>query len=339
MHYIKDINKLNLKELNESMLILENIFDLQTYTKKNKAELNEAIRVLTKEAQNKYDRIYKGMYKKYKKFYDELELDPIYIYSGSNDSEILDLMVFLINLTSEEEITKGMLKKQIRQIAPFEFAVNVDLVNVEDKNDKLKGIVAFVVVPDNTFLNRWLFVNNYKYITSSILNHPLWSKIEYLILLLHELIEAEESEIDKRKNHYTGNMFLNFKNRNVQISQHHSVIVLAKEAVILNRFKHIKALRALRELRYTEWKAIKAETGVDLSTLTELDDKTIKKLLKMKKSIIKLDGEEEEGVQLNYDDIKVVPIKGFVKNVTSFAKNKIAKNFKSLFKSFFKSQK
>ena len=313
MNYL-NINTLKkINEIQENILLYENIFDLSTYTKEHKEELKQAINEMTKLAIEKYDKIFNYLYKKNKRFYEALNVDPIYVYDGSN-KKVLEIMTNAIKFSYDQNVNQKEVKKFIYESSPFEFSVDLSLQN-KKTGEKIKGKIVFVCVLENTFLNRLYRVKNYSYITSSLFNHPLWSKIEFLIFLLHELIEAEEEIIDNRRQHYSGKIFLEYRNKNFSIANHHSIIVLAKEAVILNKYKNIKALRKLREARYTEWKTIKTLTGVDLSTLTELDNNTIKKLLKIKKSKIQLKDETIEGVKEKYDNIKDTEIQGFLTKI------------------------
>ncbi len=315
-----------LQDLNESILLMENIFDLQTYTKKHKEELQKAINELSEEAKKKYEKIYNYLMNKYPAFYKEFDLQPIYIYDG-RDKEILEIMTEIIKFKTKENITSKQVEKLINLNAPFEISFDFDLKNKENKKEKLKGKIIFICVPINTFFNRLYRVNNYRYITSALLNHPLWSKIEYLIFLLHELIEAEEDTFENRTNHYTGKIFIEYKNKNYSISNHHSIIVLAKEAVVLNKYKHIKALQKLRELRYDEWKVIKSLTGIDLSTLNHLDSRIIKKLLNIKKSEIKLKDKKIEGIKDKYENVLNTSINGLINSIKNLITFKLNNDF------------
>jgi hypothetical protein len=315
----------------------ENIFNLDNYTKKGKAELDEAINELSKIVEEKYQKLEKELRKKYKKFYETIGLEPLYIvYNCKEQRSLIELFAYLLSKKINEKVTSKDIVKIIKYSAPFQ--ITIDLKLTDENKKKISGKVVFIIVPENTIFNRLIRVSVYRHITNSILNHPKWSTIEELIFLIHELIEAEEDNLEGRGNHPSGKIFVDFKGKNYAISNHHSIIVLAKEAVILNKYKHIKALKKLREARYLEWKAIKALTGVDLSILTHLDNKTIKKLLKIKLSDVKLKNEkgEEEVVKhpkINYEDALKTPIskfkfiiKNIFKNNFSFPKIKDIKN-------------
>ena len=324
--------------INEAIELQENIFDFSNYTKKNKTELKEAINALSKIAEEKYIKVHNKLYKKYKDFYDYSGIPPvIIIFDCSKQKEAINLLTYLISSMQREEIKSSEVKKFIKYYSPMELTLDAEIE--KDKNETLKAKFAFVIVPKNTLWNRLIGVRVYGFLTNSLLNHPLWSQIEELIFLIHELIEAEEDIVEGRGNHPTGEIYVKEKNENIAISSHHSVIVLAKEAIVLNKYKHIKALRKLREMRYLEWKAIKAITGVDLSTLTKLDKQTEKKLLKMKLSEIK---EKENGKIVtkkrpteDLDKVLNTDIKGFKSNIENLVK-KFNKNI-SFNKSFVKS--
>ena len=261
------------------------------------------------------------------------------VYDCKEQKKLIELFAYLLSKRFNEEVKVKDIIKIIKQSAPFQITININTIDTIDKNKKkISGKVVFIFVPENTIFNRLIRISVYKHITNSFLNHPKWSTIEELIFLIHELIEAEEDNIEGRGNHPSGKIFVEIRNKNYSISNHHSIIVLAKEAIILNKYKHIKALKKLREARYLEWKAIKALTGVDLSTITHLDNKTIKKLLKIKLSDVKLKNEkgEEEVVKhpkINYEDALKTPIskfkfiiKNIFKNNFNFPKIKDIKN-------------
>jgi len=77
----------------------------------------------------------------------------------------------------------------------------------------------------------------------------------------------------------------------IKIGNHHNIMVIAYEAVVLNKFKNIKVFNRLREMRKMfEWKIIKDLSGIDLGTLTKIDKEITKKLLNIKST--KLDNEK-----------------------------------------------
>ena len=340
--YLK--NNINaIQSLNESTLLLENIFDFETYTKEKQAELKEAINQLGKIFEEKYVKIDQHLMKKYRDFYKFTGLEPIYIIT-TLDNRTMEFVKMILEM-EYDDVTTSDIKKVIKDGAPFELSVNFEIsVEEEKKTKNFKGKVVLIFVPENTLWNRLARIQTYRHITNGILNHPLWSEIEFLIFLLHETIEAEESIVYNRNNHHSGVLVLNSKDTDYQISDHHSILVLAKEAIILNRYKNIKALKALREMRYIEWKTIKSLTGIDFSTLTKLDKATERKLLNLKPSDFKDEYDNERKVvKQDLDKAINTSIKGYTKKLPKLAKNNITSSLinkvKNKIKDFIKPSK
>jgi len=83
----------------------ENIFDLDNYTKKGKAELDQAINELSKIAEEKYQKLEKELRKKYKTFYEIIGLEPVYIvYDCKEQKKLIELFAYLLSKRFNEEV-------------------------------------------------------------------------------------------------------------------------------------------------------------------------------------------------------------------------------------------
>jgi len=270
---------INYKSILKINLIEESYFDKDIYF--NRDELKQSIGFLDKEI----DRLEKELKPKIdslnsKKFIKEFKKTMHY------DSTL----IILREKKDYKEFEKytGISYSSFSAEGPMQVHFNVEL-NGE------KGKFIVVSTPPLNFIKRNI---TQRFLALSKFPSSLWIDLEKRIFLVHELIEAEEFYmIQKKKRKDNGSIFKEVDERLYSIGAHNSLIVLAKEAVILNKYKHLKFFQKVKEMRQMEYQVIKKATGIDLNTLTDLDDKTIKKLSKYNIKIKKCkDCDETYGV-------------------------------------------
>jgi len=290
--YLNINGQKKLYELEESIFSIKSWNkEFQKKIKSTNSTLENLINKEIEEGKKEFKKNYKENYQLIKEY--NLKLLPVL----HTFHEYKSLM---LKLAEVEPVYKQFAKRSqyeaLSQMGPV-------FINLHIKEGFKYGIIN---IPERSFISK-LFGNGI-FILPGSFNRKDWIELEKNIALYHESVEWSEyakKYIDK------GNFFILSKDNYYRVGQHNSIIVLAKEAVILNTHKDLPALKELRNFRKLyEWKIIKKKTGVDFSLLKSLDEKTTNKLLS---SRIEKFG-DEEGFFLKDNELNiglVNPIKSF----------------------------
>ena len=258
-------NLMNNKAKFKIQAIEESFFDPDVYFKKE--EFKQAIDFLEKEKQKEMETIKNSITKiNSKKFIEKFKEEygteyPLIIIETYTD---LKRFIKMVGITGDAK--KDML---LSYFFATEFTVKF--------NTGEEGKVFIISIPKATFIKR--IKEDY---LNSIFSHPLWKELEYQIISYHEMVETSENlRILTNKNaNRNGSIYVKHQGKLYIVGQHNSTLVLAKEAVVLNKFKHLKAFKKLKNIRQIEYLAIKEATGVDLNTIKEITPEIQKKLNK-----------------------------------------------------------
>ena len=155
------------------------------------------------------------------------------------------------------------------------------------KNDKEKNqpnlLLYLIIVPESNTIKKFfqpfysLFVKFY--------DHTLIIKLLQRLALFHEIVEANEGvHVEAKKGNFNGIISINYKGKEYIVGNHISLVVLAKEAYILNKlYKDHPVIARFREFRKKyEWKVIEEKIGVDFSKIDKYDENLFNKLRNIK---------------------------------------------------------
>ena len=283
--YLNNYTIQTLHELNE------NIFSFKVWTKKHQDQLKQTIDFLKKEADKVLEEGKKEYCKNYKeacKSLKEKDLKCVYIVKSPND--LKSLFKKLNDSFPHDPVwSDSMIINQASAFYDYfnssPVTVNVvvrDKTDEKKKNPKLE--ISLIFIPEVGFFDRF---KSGKTMTKTF-DHRLWIEVDRALSLFHECTEFAEFA---RKRFHGGQIYIKDYNKNLLlVGNHHSVYVLAYEAIMLNKFKNLQAVQYLRDYRKQfEWKIIKDNTGVDLSKITEITPDVIKKLDTLKNIKLKDD--------------------------------------------------
>jgi len=302
VNYTNYINYINNASKNK-ILLTENIFNPLIYTKNLREEIKKAIDFIDKESKkllNEGIEIYK---KNYKDSFDKLKEYNIPIVP------ILESKKDILNYF--EKINKqfpGVLPSDYKKLASeiikapafyfYEFSLIEENIGENSKTSKEKEYrihLLFIVIPEVSFFDRF-FLYQDKHMGGPF-EHRLWIELDRSISKYHEIMEFHEYA---KKEFRNGVFYIENDGNYTMIGNHNSIMVLAYEAVILNKYDHLKALKRLRNYRkFAEWKIIKEKTGVDFSDLKKITKEIQNKLLSAKS--VKIG--KENGLVLSSSDL------------------------------------
>ena len=285
MSYINETAFYKLNNVHKELILLnENIFSFKAWSDEHEKEIKDATQKIRAEKEKELNSIPEYLKKNFKKDYDFIKfhnLPLVKVLDNYSDFKELFLKIQKISSTFDG-IHSADLYEYLRLAGPASIFIDLDekYANKKfDKNDKdsLKYYKYFFInVPDKNLLNK-LFSSG---VFLGSFQKKSWVELEKELILYHEAVEISEF-VQKRQK--TGNYYIKSGGSFHQIGNHNSIIVLAKEAVVLNKYKNLEAIKTLRDYRKMfEWKIIKEKTGIDFSTLKTLDKTTYNKLIKIK---------------------------------------------------------
>ena len=271
--------------------IFENIFDIESYSKNSENstfKVQEAIDEIRSKTNEKIQKINKEAFKQLP--LNKKDNDP-FIYLLDTNAKVnkfsknlkINIPYLVGRLGATLILTDECSKKQEdpNKPLPKDPQKRMDhYVESLKRDTTCKRAKAFIIVPELSLIQR-LFAPIH-----SIFDKTSWYKLKRELILHHEIIEAEEYIENRTLN---GQIYIIHGGGIFQVGNHFSLLVLAKEAVVMNKFKHLKAINALRAIRQKfEYPIIYKATGVNLNNITKLTPDIIKKLSKFKRSEITL---------------------------------------------------
>jgi hypothetical protein len=293
-------------------LIEENIINPLNWIG-NDNEVIDAIKFLEKESKKLIKKAIKEFQKNYKKAYEILKknkLKPIYLI---NNKEDIDKLIFILkekNLAVLAQDIEQDKKEFLSSLATWFFPFN------EINNLKDKSVLILINVPKVSWFKHFIkpvFLGNR-------LDLPSWIELERQIIIYHETLEAYYFSKKEFKN---GQFYFKKGGNYIQIGNHYNILVIAHEAIVLNKFKNNKVLNRLRQLRQNfEWKIIKKLSNIDLNTVTKIDKELERKLLNIK--AVKLDNKSALLLSLDKNNLSIQ------KNSKKLNKNNSIGNLKNL---------
>jgi len=287
------MNFLNEKSIN---IIQENIFNFKYYTKKTKEDFQKIynfIDNLSKKELNqardifKTDPSLKNQRKQFEKLNELLNKklkislpDPFIVLDEKINPKYYEIEKKFFNKVFGS--FSSFLKRHFSSPHTIMFDVSYGNDEKKDKN-RHNLLLFFVIVPESNTIKKFfqpffsMFVKFY--------DHTLIIKLLQRLALFHEIVEANEGiHIETKKGNLNGIISINYKGKEYIVGNHMSLVVLAKEAYILNKLykSHpvIAKFRAYREK--FEWKVIKEETGYDFSKINKYDEALFNKLRNIK---------------------------------------------------------
>jgi len=284
------INKTAEVKLNNASVVLnESFFDLDVYLKQE--DFNQAISFI----KNENKKIISELEKEVKKASSKKAQE----YMKKSDINYLYIIEDLSQLKEFCQMT-GVNYNHWKKESPF-FTMLEFQPDGYSKKDSVK--VFAVNSPKITFLERFF---SKRHISGSLFPHKLWKELEFYFFMYHELMEAkEEINIFNKKSTSNGNIGIIYNKKRYTVGNHNSLMVLAYEACILNKFSNFKLFQKFKNVRLTEYNIIKEKTGVNLWTLKKITPEVRKKLNSVKDATLNLDDEKlRKKMNSDQDSIK-----------------------------------
>ena len=312
------LNKYALNTLNESIILYENIFSIKSWTNKHKKEIKQAIEIIKHGYEKEIQEGIETFKKNYKEDYEFIKKNNIpFLLIADTYKKFKNLFEKFKKFDKRfKNVNIFFLYKYIVRSGPSTIVIDLQTSKKEIK-------IPFIFIPERTFFEKMLLKGE----MLGFFTHPLWFELEKTISIYHEACEFNSYA---HKDFHMGSFYIKHGGDFYRFGNHYSIMVLVKEAIILNKFKHLKAISVLREFRKKyEWRIIKAKTGVDLSTITKLTPELIKKIKKIKPEKFG----DTEGLFLDSRDLpkySTINIKNnkFNKMKNKFSKFKIPENIK-----------
>jgi len=299
---INYLNENSIKYLDESFLILENIFSLKAWSEEHEKEIKQAIDTLKQETKKEINKGIEAFKKNYKEDYEFIKFHNIpFLLIADTFEKFKKLFDKLHKIDSK--LSKVSAKEIYNELKKFGPATIIADINEKNATKKFKNSdknyeIPFISIPEKSFFERILLKGD----LLGFFTKPSWLELEKQISIYHESVEFNEFS---NKRFHIGNFFVKFEGDFYRYGHHYSIFVLAKEAIVLNKFKYLEAIKALREFRRKyEWRIIKAKTGIDFGKLTKLTPEIIKKLERIKPEKFG----DEEGLFLEFNDLKFHPV-------------------------------
>jgi len=292
------LNDITYKKLEESFLLFENIFSIKAWTKEHEKDIKQASDVLRNESQKEIQKGIEIFKKNYKEDYEFIKFHNIPFFTVADTFEKFKKLYTVFHKIDSKfsHYSASEIYKELKKFGPVTIVAEIDEKHSKKKFNKKDKIydVPFIVIPEPSFFEK-LFLKG------DLLGYfmkPSWIELEKQISIYHESIEFNEYA---NKRFHLGNFYLKADGDFYKYGNHYSIFVLAKEAIVLNKFKHLAAAKVLRDYRKRyEWKIIKAKTGVDFSKLSKLTPEIVKKLEKVKPEKFG----DEEGLFIDVRDLK-----------------------------------
>jgi len=268
------LNNTTMQYLNETSHsineLFENIFSFKAWSSEHEKEIKKAITTVMQEESSllaSAKKAYKNNYKNDYKFLmsKKIPLFPI-IYNYNEFKKFYEIIKeYSVSL---EHINPKDFYDYCVNTGPATYIIDLD----DDEDHDLKHKISFIVVPEKGFFGKIFGRGD----LLSGFNRKSWLDLERHMSIFHELIELDEFA---NKRFHLGKFFVKHNSNFYVHGYHNSIFVLAKEAIILNKFKNLEAVKVLRDYRKrAEWKIIKAKTGIDFGALKKLTPEIIKKL-------------------------------------------------------------
>jgi len=318
------LNNFALNILNENVILYENIFSIKNWTKEHKNEIKQAIETIKRGYEKEIQEGVEAFKKNYKRDYEFIKKNniPFLLIADTFQKfkKIFEKFQQFDNRFKKTNI--NMLYKYVASHGPATLVIDLQ---VSEKEEQYK--IPFIFIPEKTFFEKVLLKGE----MLGFFTHPLWIELEKMISIYHEAVEFNSYA---HKEFHLGAFYVKHGGDFYRYGNHFSIFVLVKEAIILNKFKHLKAIKVLRDFRKKyEWRIIKAKTGVDLSTITKITPELMKKIKKINpEKFGDVEGLFLDSRELPYYgtvNIKNKKMLGEIKN--DFSKFKIPENIKIIY--------
>jgi hypothetical protein len=277
--YINELSQLKISQLNE---FFENIFSFKAWSKEHEKEIEQATNYIQKMIQKEINDGITAFKKNYKDEYKFIEFHRIpFLLIADTEEKFKN---FFKKLSEIDKFFENFLKfgvySFLKNFGPSTIVLDVTEKDAAkkfnaNKPEKIYNI-PFIFIPERNFFEKVLLKGD----LLGFFTKPSWYRLEKAIATYHEAVEFNRYA---HKDFHLGFFYVKHKKDFYLYGNHFSIMVLLKEAVVLNKFKQLDAIKVLRDFRKKyEWRIIKAKTGIDFSTITKITPDIVKKLQKVK---------------------------------------------------------
>ena len=295
LNYLNNHAKNELK--NNQQFLTENIFSIKAWSKEHKNEVKKANNEIKIDYEKKLNKTKETFKKNYKEDYEFIKFHNIPFIKIIDNYKDFKSLIEKIQIDTEfSKINPRTIYDYLASSGPCTIVFDIDdkKSSKHFKGKKEKFLIPFIFIPERTFFKKIFGKGD----LLGFFQKAEWIELEKQLSIFHEVVEVEEFS---QKRFLLGKFYVKQQSDFYSFGNHYSIFVLAKEAVVLNKFKHLEAIKVLRDWRLKyEWRIIKAKTGIDFSKLEKLTPEIAKKIMKIKPDIIG----DTQGLFLKASDLK-----------------------------------